>query len=271
MGYIDAHCHLADPRFATQLDSVLARAQARGIDAFIQGGVGPDDWAQQLKLAERYPGVFFPCFGLHPWWVASHSDQESDEALALLPSFLDRGIAVGELGLDYARRGGGPVDYIRQERIFRAQLELACTQGRPLVLHIVRAHPQALNILKEYRSRGLRGIVHSFAAGSEVAHSYLDLGLILSLGGTAVRKEGFETFKRAVVKLPPEAFVLETDSPDQNPEGWPPPGWPGEYNEPSSLLEIAQAIAKLRGEKAETILRRSQRILQQVFELPGVP
>ena len=74
-----------------------------------------------------------------------------------------------------------------------------------------------------------------------------------------------------MVKLPPEAFVLETDSPDQNPEGWPPPGWPGEYNEPSSLLEIAQAIAKLRGEKAETILRRSQRILQQVFELPGVP
>ncbi len=268
MGHIDAHCHLADPRLQDDLEAIIQRARSHGITGFLQGGVGPEDWERQKALQKRYPESIFPCFGLHPWWVAENEDPVIDQGLDHLSRQLGPGIALGELGLDHARRGGDEDARGRQLRAFRAQLELglssdAARGSRPLVLHIVRAHPQALNILKEYRGRGLRGIVHSFNGSYEVASAYLDLGLTLSLGGSAARKEGFETFKRAVVRIPPDAFVLETDSPDQRPEGW-----PGELNEPSSLLRIAQAVGELRGEDPGAILDRSRIILQRIFELP---
>ena len=41
---IDSHCHLTDPRLHTQLDDVLARAVAAGVEHMITIGTHPADW-----------------------------------------------------------------------------------------------------------------------------------------------------------------------------------------------------------------------------------
>lgn len=255
MSYIDAHCHLADLRLEPTLGQVIARAESEGVAAFIQGGVGPEDWERQLALAQSHPGKIHPVFGLHPWWVDAHDEGEVDRALALLPNYLPKGVALGELGLDHGPRTRSESHAI-QERAFRRQLDLA--GEKPLVLHIVSAHQQALNILRESR-KSWRGIVHAYTGSREVARQYVELGLTISVGGAVARK-GFERLKQSVVALPLDQIVVESDAPDQ-----PPPSFEGKLNEPSSLFETAQAIGTLKGVSAQEVLERSRDNLARIF------
>ena len=268
--WIDAHCHLADPRWAVELEQVLERAAKSGVGRFMQGGVDPEDWDRQRELSRRYPGRVWPVFGLHPWWVRdpARTDAEIEGALSLLESAVrEPGVrALGEVGLDFAGDpafGEGKLRE-RQLRIFERQLEIADKAGKPVVLHVVRAHGEALDVLERRGRPGRGGLNHAFSGSLEVARRYIELGLLISVGGGLVRKKGFETLKRAVVKIPAEALVIESDAPDQPPEGW--CGRTGlAWNEPSSVLEVAHAVAELRGERAEAVLERSARNLERVF------
>jgi TatD DNase family protein len=259
---IDAHCHLADPRLDGVRDELIARARARGITRFIQGGVGPEDWDRQLALAASYPKIIEPVFGLHPWWVAEKSERECDEALARLPAYLYRGaVAVGELGLDFHGRRSGTVGHALQEKVFKIQLELAKQRDLPLILHVVKAHGRALEILKAVGLPKAGGIVHSFSGELADGEAYIGLGLTLSVGGPVARK-GFERTKQAVVSIPIENWVLETDSPDQ-----PPPSHAGGLNEPVTLFEVAEAFGALKGVSPEAALERSRENLIRIFRL----
>src|SRR6185437_5725939 len=101
--WIDAHCHLSDPRLGPVIGQFLKRAREAGIRRFIQGGVSPEDWLRQRALADSEEGIFCS-FGLHPWWVASHTPDEFQTALESLGEWLPGAIALGELGLDYGKR-----------------------------------------------------------------------------------------------------------------------------------------------------------------------
>jgi TatD DNase family protein len=249
----DSHCHLADSRLDGDRDDVTARAGEAGIVAFVQGGVGPDDWVRQAALAARYPSRLFPVYGLHPWWVAERGEEESLRALGRLEEWVSRGVGLGELGLDRGPRcpeGTVPL----QLSIFKKQLALAREAGLPLVLHVVKAHAEALG---ELRGSRWGGIVHSFTQGPDTARAYIELGLHLSVGAAVCRK-GFESLKRAVVGIPLEHWVIESDAPDQ-------PIRPGERNEPSSVREAAEAIAALKGVEVDEVLETNRLNLERVF------
>jgi TatD DNase family protein len=262
--WIDGHCHLADPRFDTDLDHRLAEARAVGIGVWIQGGVGPEDWERQLQLQARLGAAIVPTFGLHPWWVAGHGEAELEAALALLEARLPRAMGLGELGLDASPHHCPPETLPRQSRAFEAQLAMAKHAHKPLVLHVVRAHPPALEALERLGPFPAGGLVHSFSGSGEIARQYLALGFHLSLGGSVTR-EGFQTLKKAVGSLPFDRLVLETDAPDQLPQL---PGVePGSLNEPRHLVGIADAVARLRGVSREELLDQSTQNLKRLFRL----
>lgn len=271
--YIDAHCHLADPRFGDGLGKVLERSRAAGIGAWVQGGVDPEDWDRQLAIQKKYPDQIYTAFGLHPWWVAKASREEFEQALGQLADRFKQADGLGELGLDYGPRLGPSEKQKQWQReCFERQLELLQATPKPLILHIVRAHEDALKILQKSASclpsktgRFEReGLVHSFSGPHEIARKYLDLGLSLSISGGIARK-GFETLKRAVSYIPLDRLLVETDSPDQ-------PLTEPQLNEPTALIEIARAIAVLRsqhgGESAERILEQSARNITRIFGGP---
>lgn len=261
--YVDAHCHLADPRF-DGIDDVMERSLKAGVSRWIQGGVDPQDWDRQLELRRRFGGGVLPVFGLHPWWVIEHFlDIEIETAFERLESQLHLAVALGELGLDFGPRSKGPEDRERQTQVFREQLKLADRFSKPIVLHIVRAHEEAIKVLQEHRvGPGVgsnRGIVHSFSGDESAAAAYVQLGLGLSISG-AVTKKGYTALKKAVKTIPGECLVIETDAPDQAPEA-------SKLNEPSSLIRVAQAVGAIRDESAETILKRSTENLERIFKL----
>lgn len=281
--WIDAHLHLTDPRVEANVPSLISEAASAGITRFVLGGIDPEEWERQKRLAIDYPNQFILSFGLHPWWVASReSDDRITPALARLAAELDRDprllSAIGETGLDFHPRFQAE-SHPLQERVFREHLRLAMRYEVPLVLHIVRAHDRALEILREERrdaSRGggpavYRGIVHSFSDSPYYAGAYLDLGFAPSISAPVItRGEGsaFDKLRHTMVTLSATAFVLETDSPDQSPAG------ELGLNRPANLVKVAEAVAKIRepkfpGTTAKTILDQSAENLRRIFSIPS--
>lgn len=257
--WTDAHCHLADPRLAGQLDDIVDRSVGAGVVAWVQGGVDPDDWQRQREVRARLGSDRVRLsFGLHPWWVVAATDDEVDAGLAALEVALGDADALGEIGFDtVARRNKQPGATERQQRAFVAQLELAARQPRPLVLHVVRGHDYVLEQLERHAPFARGGLVHAFTAGAAVAHRYVALGFCLSLGGAlATRPER----ARQLAAIDPEHVLVETDAPDQAPRDW-----GVSHNEPAFLPRIAAALAPVWGLAAADLLDRSHRRLQRLF------
>ena len=260
MTYIDAHCHLADPRFDGIRQEVLTRARQAGISGFMQGGVDPDDWQRQETLND---GSWFTCFGLHPWFVAASDESACAAAFGQLKQQLGGAVALGELGLDKGPRCD-PGSYDRQEKWFTAQLQLAAERDLPLVLHVVRAHGPVLAILNR-QTRQWRGMVHGFTGSAEVARAYLELGLCLSIGGAVVRS-GYKKLKQAVASIPFERILVESDAPDMAPDAYDRP-----HNEPESLLLVAQRIGELTHRSADAVLATGSENVRRIFDLELTP
>lgn len=250
LGWIDSHCHLADPRL-TDVGLVLRQAQDLGITGFVMAGVDPEDWQRQLALSQVYPQVI-SVLGLHPYFVAAHSLQDCEQALDQLARLIPQTSSlIGEMGLDLRTHIAGD-SQARQIEIFEAQLEMAQVWHRPVVLHIVRAFSETERIFQVHGAPARGGFVHAFNGSAQQAESYLQWGLLLSIGGAIVRADNHR-LRQAVTEIPLDRLLIESDTPDQAPEGW-----QFELNAPGSILQVAECIANLKAVTRDEVLARSK-------------
>lgn len=273
--WIDSHCHMADARLfsldSSCLESWLEEAKCRGLRYFIQGGIGPEDWDRQLILAEKYKNQIGLCFGLHPYWVAEHSAQECEEALDQLAHKILSAPLIGELGLDFRPKILGSFeagDIGAQEKakekqitFFELQLELAQSLRKPVVLHLVQAHEEALRILDLWGVPVAGGFVHSFNGSAQKARDFLERGLLLSIGSPLLRPDN-EKLKQTVREIPMEKLLIETDSPDQ-----PGPKYQGKLNPLSSLFDVAEEVGRIKGISWTEVLDKSRDNLKRLLGL----
>ena len=272
--WIDAHCHLSDPRISeSELKSVLQRSQAAGVKSWISGGVEPAEWLRQKALKKRLGPNYLTSFGLHPWWVRDHSALETEKALSILRAELPEADALGELGLDFYPKPGLPewTETARehQAHFFRAQLLLANEMKKPIILHVVKAHEEALEHLNRHPPKN-GGLVHAFTGSYEIARRYLALGLKLSIGAAITRPNAYQTLKQGLLRWSREDWVLETDSPDQPSPVWERPTADAPAHEPAALPKIAEAAAQLLiaagvERTATDILHQSRNNLAQIW------
>lgn len=274
MNWIDAHCHLTDERIAADLPELVAECEARGIKRWVLAGVSPEDWRLQRGLVAKLGTKVVPCFGLHPWWVCDHSADEMRAALGTLKTELTGAPLLGETGLDYFSGRGEADKADRQMEAFLAQLEMAEAAKKPVVLHIVRAHENALRVLSRFAP--LKGWVHSFSGSAEQARQYLALGLMISLGGSTTRVPEAK-LKKILEAIPEDGLLIETDAPDQAPRF--PDGTeklpfikvdpsmpkPSTLNRPVNLIAIAEYLAGFCGKKGSLLLDKSRENLERVI------
>lgn len=239
----------------------MARARAMGLVQSLQGGVGPEDWERQKQIAAQYPGEVLLCFGLHPYWINDHAEDECEIALDLLAKEIKHASALGETGLDL--RPQYEESRNRQVDFFEKQLELADIASKPVVLHLVRASDEALQIFDLFSVPKRGGLVHSFNGSAPQAEAYLMRGLHISVGGPLCRPDNLR-LKQAVQIVPLEKLLIETDSPDQ-----PPPSHQnkGEMNEPVTLFEVAAEVAKIKKISSEEVLDRSSSNLRKLLNV----
>ena len=69
----DAHNHLHDQRPIPSLQEIVPVMQEAGIARCVVNGTCEEDWPRVAELAEQFPGLVQPSFGLHPWKVPSRT------------------------------------------------------------------------------------------------------------------------------------------------------------------------------------------------------
>ncbi len=233
MKLFDSHCHLTDTPLREDLEGVLARAARVGVCSFLVPGYDFESSRQACRLAAAREGVY-AAVGFHPGWL-DRVGKFSPEPFRQLAR-LRRPVAIGEIGLDYALDDFSPEG---QERVLRAQLELAALLDLPVILHCRRAFEPLYLILKDYPS--VTGVLHAYSGGPRLAERFLQLGYYLGFGGGLTRPNA-KRVRRAALLTPPERILLETDAP-----------YIGTHlvakgkTEPRETAAVAAALAELRG------------------------
>ena len=260
----DSHAHLQDVRFDAPA-RVWERARAAGVRRVLLAGVDAVDWGRQAALA-KLPGVSLS-LGVHPQVVAAMTEAEQDAELARLEAALANRrasvAALGEIGMDGVgeRRGS----YGAQKALFAAQLRLARKHDLPVILHVLRAHEEALAVLGEVGVPEAGGVVHSYSGSAELVPRYLEHGLHLSFSGSVTWHEGGRA-ARAAGACPRDRLLVETDAPDQTPRARRPA-----VNEPAFLHDVVHALAEIRGESDAEIAASTYRNACRLFRLPEEP
>lgn len=242
--WIDTHCHLDAPEFASSLPAILSAAKEQNVQAILLPAVKAADCRSVKELATQYaneiPGLVYT-LGIHPLY--SNQAQEGDIAILeeqITQSLSDpRFVGVGEIGLDYFVEG---LDPHKQEHFFHTQLDLAQKFQLPVVLHVRRSQDAILKALRRRNISG--GIAHAFNGSFQQAEQFIELGFKLGFGGAATYERALQ-IRRLLAELPTDSIVTETDSPDI------PPAWLREegitFNEPAFLPRIAKTMASIRG------------------------
>lgn len=159
--------------------------------------------------------------GLHPFYIEQHTDDHLESMAKKIAE--QRPLAIGEIGLDtFTAAMKAPDVFAKQERFFKAQLDMAVTHQLPVMLHIRKAHAEALAILKthDYDAHKLGGIAHSFSGGVQEAKAFVKLGFKLGVTGQVTNPNAKKlrlALQAAVDEYGIECLVIETDCPDMMP------------------------------------------------------
>lgn len=161
-----------------------------------------------LDIVNVYPyeeedGIPYFSTGIHPWYI---DDEKLEEHFAIIENRLKlpNCLAIGECGLD--KRIETPLEI--QISVFEKQLVLAKQYQKPVILHLVAAFQELIEI-KNKMEPGVPMIVHGFSKNAQVAKQLLNNGFYLSFGKYLLRNpELSEVF----AQVPEDRFFLETDT-----------------------------------------------------------
>jgi TatD DNase family protein len=233
---IDSHCHLDFPDFAGELDAVVERAQAAGVERMITIGTKVEKAARAAEIAEAYDSVYFTV-GTHPHEAAG----EAAADFAAMRQFAahPKCVGIGEAGLDY-HYNYAPPDVAK--RIFRGQIALARELGLPLVIHTRDAEDDTAAILKDEMGQGrFAALLHCFTSSRALAETALELGLMISFSGVVTFKKS-EDLRDIARDVPLDRILVETDAPYLAPVPH-----RRKRNEPAFVAATARAVAEAKG------------------------
>lgn len=199
--WVDSHCHLFAG--AETPGTLLDRAAAAGVAWLMCPGIDLETSLQSRLIAGDYPDRVIWAAGLHPHDATNWADQG-----ARLSTLITEADAIGECGLDYYRDlSPRPVQRI----VFREQLELAGSLGKPIIIHCRDAFADIYEDL-ETAGLGEKAILHSWTGGPKWTKRFAALGVTFSFAGMVTYPTA-DTVRRAVAVAPPDRCMVETDTP----------------------------------------------------------
>lgn len=250
---IDMHCHL--DRMANALE-VAQDAAARDI-AIFDTTVTPADALKAAKLLGDAPNVRIGV-GLHPWWLADGTCGDADIALAA--ELAARSAFVGEVGIDFGRRGANTEE--RQVAAFEQIIAAIAANPLPrrvISLHAVQSATAVLDVLK---ANGILDaganticIFHWFSGTSDELARARQHGCRFSINEHMLTTRRGREYAR---QLPLDRLLLETDAP---------PGLDAPYSTEAlerSLITAAEGIAHVKGIPVQRVIEATS---EHAFEL----
>ena len=230
---IDTHTHLYLPEFDQDIDGVIERAVALGVQEFYLPAIDSSTTQAMYALEKRYPERMHLMMGLHPTSVGDNFHQEIDHVYQELSrrSFC----AVGEIGIDlYWQKD----TLAWQQEAFAQQIKWAQEFNLPIVIHCRESFDEIFEVLDAVQGPLPHGVFHCFTGNIEQARHIIGLGLSLGIGGVATFKNG--KIDQFLAQIPMQHIVLETDSPYLAPTPF-----RGKRNESGYLYHVAERVAQI--------------------------
>jgi TatD DNase family protein len=297
MRLFDSHAHIQGPEYAGDLDEVISRARAGGVEAILLPSDDLEMARAGIALAQRQEGLYASA-GIHPHNASSLNDGVMGDLESLLGE--DRVVALGEIGLDYF--------YMHSPReaqitAFERQLALASKVDLPVIVHtrdawedtravlgawanptpqpskphplapspsygegeqrrVIESPPVESALNEGTAIRRPLGVMHYFTGTLEDGLRFIEMGFLLSIH-TSVTFKNASVQREVVAKLPLESLVIETDSPYGAPQRY-----RGKRNEPAYVVEVARMIADLQDVSVEAVAEATYANACRLFGLP---
>jgi TatD DNase family protein len=205
MELIDTHTHLYVKEFKEDINAVVERAYAEGVEKFYLPAIDSSVNEDLLELEKKFPTKMFAMAGLHPCSVKENLKEEIEIINKQLAQ--RRFAAIGETGLDFY----WDTTFKKQQyESLHIHAQWAIEYKRPLVLHTRNAMQETIDVVKEFSGKDLFGIFHCFSGTLQNAKDIIDLGFLLGIGGVLTFKNS--GLSDVVKEIDLQHLVLETVS-----------------------------------------------------------
>ncbi|MDR0404821.1 MAG: TatD family hydrolase [Oscillospiraceae bacterium] len=248
----DTHAHYHEEAFDNDRDVLLNRLPKLGVSAVLNASTDFESAKKTLKLCKEYE-FMFAGIGIHPLNVENLDKDFVNKISEMLKE--DKVISIGEIGLDYYHK---PDTKERQKEVFEEQLKLSLEFDLPVSVHDREAHEDTLALLQKYKPKGM---IHCFSGDSEMATNVIDLGMYLSFGG-AITFKNANVQKQALMNVPLDKILLETDAPYLTPEPF-----RSKRCDSSLIPYTAQKISEMRGITPDELLWISKENACDLFDI----
>lgn len=159
-----------------------------------------------IRIPDAAPPNTLFSAGMHPLTL---DPAHSDAMLNAMEQTIKRNsvIAIGEIGFDTRAAASLPM----QQSMFAAQVRMAESQQKPVVIHCVHAYNELLAAHTSLQPR-TAWIVHGFAKHPHLAGALAERGMILSFGHKLLDVRSHAAASLKLVQQ--RGFFLETDMSD---------------------------------------------------------
>ena len=250
----DTHTHLTAEAFDHDRGDVIQRALDAGVERMIAIGFDLESSKAAVALAADCEPIY-AAVGIHPCHVheACEGDYLEVEKLLEHPSV----VGVGETGIDlYHDRSTYPL----QRASFRRHMEWGRNRGLPVIVHDRDAHAEVMDVLDEHHGEGTTAVLHCFTGDAAMVDKAVSMGCFLGFGGIATFKNS--AIHEVVSRVPEDRVLIETDAPYLAPVPH-----RGRRNEPSYLVNTAEAVARHRSVTVDELARTTTLNANKVFRI----
>jgi TatD DNase family protein len=262
MRFVDAHIHLADSKYAQNLEEIVADAKQSNVFALVANSMDLESSRLSLQLAEEYPDHVYAALGIHPWNTTQLKPNEVKDTVDLIFENAEnrqRMVGVGEIGLDSSYSGSGEPTEI-QMQVFHEMLSVAEKTSLPVIIHSRGTTRQIVSMLPSYKIKKV--LLHWFSQPHSLIPEIVDRDYYITEGPPSVFADGI---REVIRRIPLTRLMTETDGPVQF-RG----SFKDKLTKSSFVPTIVEAIAELKAQEISVVADQIFRNFVDFFGVEGV-
>lgn len=251
---IDTHAHIYSEEFDADRVEMLQRAKEAGVRKIVLPNIDRSSLQRMLDLEAAEPGYCYAAIGVHPTSIREDYAEELDMVKQELAR--RKYIAIGEIGIDLY----WDKTFLKEQiAAFRKQLDWSLDYDLPVIIHVRDSFRETMEVLLDYRDKGLKGVFHSFTGNKEEALAVIATGsFLLGINGIVTFKNS--GLRNVIHEIGIDKLILETDAPYLSPVPF-----RGKRNESAYLKLVAEKIAEANGQSCEFVIKQTSNNAMSLF------
>ena len=231
---IDSHCHLDHDPLFNNLNEVLDRSKTVGLKKILTICTSNESFKNIKKILE-IDEIIYGTYGIHPHETKNNKVTKNEIIKNIKKHH--KLIGIGETGLDFYYNHSQKDEQIES---FKQHIEASIEMNLPLIVHSRNAEFETFEILKKYKSRNPKILMHCFTGSYDFAKKLLNLNSFFSASGIITFNSSSE-LRETFASIPNDKIIIETDSPFLAPIPM-----RGKKNEPSFIKYTLEKMAEIK-------------------------